>query len=47
MLLNSSLRFGPDFNADVSSAKRYVLREVQFGKSLINIRKRVGPSKLP
>jgi hypothetical protein len=46
-MLNNSLRFGPDFSADVSSAKRYVWREVHFGKSLINIRKRVGPSKLP
>jgi hypothetical protein len=46
-LLNKSLRFGPDFSADVSSEKRYVWREVQLGKSLIHIRKRVGPSKLP
>jgi hypothetical protein len=45
--VNSSGRLGPDFSAEVSSAKRKVLREVQLEKSLINMRKRVGPSKLP
>ncbi len=44
---NNSGKFGPDFSAEVSSANRKVLREVQFGKSFIKIRNKVGPSKLP
>ncbi len=46
-LTNRSLRLGPNFRAEVSFAKRYDLSDVQLGKSFINIRKSVGPSKLP
>jgi hypothetical protein len=43
----STGKLGPDFKADVSSANRKVSRDVQFGKSLINMRNKVGPRRLP
>ncbi len=42
----SSCKLDPDFSAEVLSAIRNVLF-VQLGKSLMNIKNRVGPKRLP
>jgi hypothetical protein len=43
----SSDKIGPVLIAVVSSAKRKVFNVVQLGKSLIYIRNKTGPSRLP